>query len=538
MPKKKPNKKLKKSKTPLHLIHKESDHIDKLFINSCQFQEDCSRPPPPKCFEQVNNYNIMCEEIRVNALQSPKSEKIPQISSLLSPEILKKAQQEDPFSKAMIANLVDFVLLPKDLIKDLNLDGPQLRRYRVINGVLEFNYGLTRNLDDSKWRLYIPPSLVKNVLEVCHDHPFAGHFGSKKTKYLIMKHFAWPHMFGDIAEYCKTCETCQKVKYSNKKPQGVFHPQHAQANMEKVYMDIAGPFPRSTKQNKYVLILYDQYSKYSVYLPLSSVKAQHIADTFQKCFLSTMPPPQLIVTDKQTSFTGQVFHDLAKHFAINILFVPTGQHQANAAENRIKKLNEYLRSYIEDFSKVKSQAIWDECLPFFFNAINSISHEVTELPPFKVIFGRDYTSPLDNIFQTHTPSMHSVKTSDLDDREAIFLQVDKNVLKNRDKNLNTIAHRFASKSFKIGDIVKYKLSIPSKAVEKVASKLSKQWSDPQLIIGFVSDNVAVCQNQRNTDEISERHLNDLAFWTISKAEREKLQISHCMVARHPLIFRD
>ncbi len=218
--------------------------------------------------------------------------------------------------------------------------------------------------------------------------------------------------------------------------------------------------------------------------------------------------------------------------------MPTGQHQANAAVNRVKKLNEYLRSYIEDFSKVKSQAIWDECLPFFFNAINSISHEVTELPPFKVIFGRDYTSPLDNIFQTHTPSMHSVKTSDLDDREAIFLQVDKNVLKNRDKNLNTIAHRFASKSFKIGDIVKYKLSIPSKAVEKVASKLSKQWSDPQLIIGFVSDNVAICQNQRNTDEISERHLNDLAFWTISKAEREKLQISHCMVARHPLIFRD
>ena len=54
--------------------------------------------------------------------------------------------------------------------------------------------------------------LRTTVLRLCHDHPLAGHAGATKTLGLVRRQFWWPRMRGTVVEYCRTCDSCQRVK--------------------------------------------------------------------------------------------------------------------------------------------------------------------------------------------------------------------------------------------------------------------------------------------------------------------------------------
>jgi hypothetical protein len=41
--------------------------------------------------------------------------------------------------------------------------------------------------------------------------PLAGHLGRDKTTRQVLQHFCWPTVHHNVAEYCKTCDTSQKV---------------------------------------------------------------------------------------------------------------------------------------------------------------------------------------------------------------------------------------------------------------------------------------------------------------------------------------
>ncbi len=48
------------------------------------------------------------------------------------------------------------------------------------------------------------------VLRLAHDVPTAGHLGVTKTQNRVLQRFYWPRVFKDVAEYCTTCEVCQR----------------------------------------------------------------------------------------------------------------------------------------------------------------------------------------------------------------------------------------------------------------------------------------------------------------------------------------
>ena len=71
------------------------------------------------------------------------------------------------------------------------------------------------------WRVVhqvvVPPSYRAEVLKTAHDLPMAGHLGIRKTQDRILQHFFWPRLHRDVAEFCKTCHTCQVVGKPNQK---------------------------------------------------------------------------------------------------------------------------------------------------------------------------------------------------------------------------------------------------------------------------------------------------------------------------------
>ena len=64
--------------------------------------------------------------------------------------------------------------------------------------------------DMSIEQLVLPVQCRRTVLEVAHDIPMSGHLGIEKTAQRILQRFYWPTLYRDVAEYCRTCEVCQK----------------------------------------------------------------------------------------------------------------------------------------------------------------------------------------------------------------------------------------------------------------------------------------------------------------------------------------
>ncbi|MBW0588113.1 hypothetical protein O181_127828 [Austropuccinia psidii MF-1] len=63
-------------------------------------------------------------------------------------------------------------------------------------------------------------SLINLVLEECHDTPFSGHLSEDRTRGKVKTCIWWPMWQKDVAEYCKTCEGCQKASQSTGKRLG------------------------------------------------------------------------------------------------------------------------------------------------------------------------------------------------------------------------------------------------------------------------------------------------------------------------------
>ena len=64
--------------------------------------------------------------------------------------------------------------------------------------------------DMSVEQLVLPVQCRRTVLQVAHDIPMSGHLGKEKTAQSVLQRFYWPTLYRDVAEYCRTCEVCQK----------------------------------------------------------------------------------------------------------------------------------------------------------------------------------------------------------------------------------------------------------------------------------------------------------------------------------------
>ena len=75
-------------------------------------------------------------------------------------------------------------------------------------------------------RLCIPAGagLRTQVLRKCHDGPLGGHFGHTMTGSLVQRLAFWVGQDVDVAEYVRSCQTCQRTKAEHCSPRGLLHP--------------------------------------------------------------------------------------------------------------------------------------------------------------------------------------------------------------------------------------------------------------------------------------------------------------------------
>ena len=108
-----------------------------------------------------------------------------------------------------------------------------------------------------KVQILIPGDLRETVLKECQASPTAEHLRRSKALSNVKRRFLWIGMRQDVEIYVKTCMVRQQYKSPGQSRKAAFKDYRKGEPMERVCIDLAGPFPVSGQGNRYALVVTD-----------------------------------------------------------------------------------------------------------------------------------------------------------------------------------------------------------------------------------------------------------------------------------------
>ena len=110
--------------------------------------------------------------------------------------------------------------------------------------------------------LLVPRKMQKSILELFHDAPTGGHLGRDNTIAKIRQRYLWYGLSTDVRLHVAACPRCGRGKHKRNTPRAPLTNYQGGFPGDRVHLDILGPFCESTKGNRYVLMIIDQFSRW------------------------------------------------------------------------------------------------------------------------------------------------------------------------------------------------------------------------------------------------------------------------------------
>lgn len=329
-----------------------------------------------------------------------------------------------------------------------------------------------------EWKLLVPKSRRREIMNDCHDNPLSGHLGVFKTFNKISEIYYWPRMKSDISRYVLKCEICIASKASNQLRPGLMgNSKRVEYPFQILSIDLMGPFPRTKKGNTCLLVISDWFSKFVLVHPLRQATAASIVQKIEEVFL-LFGVPQIVMCDNGTQFTGKIFKDLMDEYKVQKIWYTAAYHpQSNPVERSNRVIGTCLRSFVE-----KDHRSWDLHVYKIAHAIRNAVHEVTGYTPSFLNLGRSvpnngtYYGRLDNA----TPGEfevggHERVISDTNNSSELYQEVIKKLQHAYERNKARYNIRKRPLSFKKGDTVWKRNFVLSSASDKFAKKFAPKY---------------------------------------------------------------
>jgi len=306
---------------------------------------------------------------------------------------------------------------------------------------------LMRKFDNKSWVPYIPPALRSEVLYAAHD--LRGHFSWKKSILYLRSISWWDTQRNDLKEYIKSCHVCQ-LKKTVLDPQRHEQFQHLDAKypFELVSVDFTGPFPMSSKGNRYLLVMIDHFSRFVRLVPCKDQTAIAAADSLFQ-YITDFAIPSRILSDRGSAFISKLFNLLCARVGIKRSMSTAYHPSGNGMVERINRLVN--SAYVPSFSD------WEHQMKLLQIALNSTQHSTTGKSPHEMLFGNQPLQPF-----------HSIVSYD---RDAKRFSDMKHVIRKIDTSRIPIF-------FNIGDLV----LVRSYALSGNLKKTSSPWIGPYKVL--------------------------------------------------------
>lgn len=244
-----------------------------------------------------------------------------------------------------------------------------------------------------KRQLIVPRKYRAELLKLSHDIPLAGHLGVRKTKDRLTQTFFWPGVTRDLQNYCRTCDTCQRIGKRGDHPKAKLHPLPIiEQPFHRVAVDLIGPLRRPSSSGKsYILTVVDYATRYPEAVALSNIEAETVAEALVRIF-TRVGFPREILSDQGTQFTAAVTQQLWQSCGIKPLFSSPYHPQTNGLCERFNgTLKQMLKAFTDSCPR------WERFLPHLLFAYREVPQASTGFSPFELLYGRKVRGPLDLI---------------------------------------------------------------------------------------------------------------------------------------------
>ena len=159
------------------------------------------------------------------------------------------------------------------------------------------------------WKLYVPKEAESSI--IVDYHVSYGHMGPLNVIKALEEHVYIKSINKKVRQIVRKCKICQMVKVNNERKEGSMITITSSRKLEKLFMDICGPFLRSkgSGQYKYILIIMDHFSKFIKLYTLSKATTRKILDIVKNKYIPEVGKPDMIITDHGTQFKGKKWKD-------------------------------------------------------------------------------------------------------------------------------------------------------------------------------------------------------------------------------------
>ena len=272
------------------------------------------------------------------------------------------------------------------------LDTPNLSPHEeefVQKHQLDENGFWKRSTDDDKWLFLVPPHLRQSVIWEYHDKPLAGHPGAEETIRAIQSHFTWPGMVREIRRYVTGCHLCICCKPVRGHRQDNLRPRSAKTAWDTIAVDLMGPYPRTNKGHRFILVITDLFTRWIEAFPLRDATAPRIVQVLENEVFSRWGFPRRILSDNGTQFTGVVWAQASDKWDCQLWTTPTYHPRANPTERRNQEIKKGLRLRLYR----GNQRTWDTQLPELLFGLRRRRNAATGNSPSYQLLGRDLKLP-------------------------------------------------------------------------------------------------------------------------------------------------
>jgi transposase InsO family protein len=139
----------------------------------------------------------------------------------------------------------------------------------------------------------------------------------------------------DVEEYLRKCEKCQKNKMTQCDTRlPLARTDTPSTIFEKCTIDIAGPLSTSMIENRYILTIQDDLSKFLIAVPLAEQSADEVARAFVDNVIFIYGAPRTILSDCGSQFLSETFKGVCKLLGIGRTQTTSWHPQSNGSNER------------------------------------------------------------------------------------------------------------------------------------------------------------------------------------------------------------
>lgn len=164
--------------------------------------------------------------------------------------------------------------------------------------------------------------------------------------------------------------------------------------MERVGVDVLGPFPVTDAGNRYVLVAMDYFTKWPEAYAVADQSAVTTADKLVSEFFCRFGVPEVLHSDQGRNFESEVMGEVCRRLGIQKTRTTPLHPQSDGL---VERFNKTLATQLAVVT-ADNQRDWDIHLPVVLLACRSAVQESTGFTPAMLMFGHELRTPVDLVF--------------------------------------------------------------------------------------------------------------------------------------------